>query len=74
MDSQANNGSLLGGASVALEGTAGVSAADPDIESARAGPVPGNIPLTNIQAFYEAFDVKPGDKMYRDPANRVKIW
>ncbi|HEY0672062.1 MAG TPA: M13 family metallopeptidase [Longimicrobiales bacterium] len=31
-------------------------------------------PLTNIDAFYKAFDVKPGDRMYREPAARVKIW
>jgi putative endopeptidase len=31
-------------------------------------------PLTNIDAFYKAFDVKPGDKMYRTPEERVKIW
>ncbi len=33
-----------------------------------------NGPVGNIDAFYEAFNVKPGDKMYRDPAKRVKIW
>jgi predicted metalloendopeptidase len=33
-----------------------------------------NAPLGNIPGFYEAFGVKPGDKMYRDPAIRVKIW
>ena len=33
-----------------------------------------NGPLGNIQAFYDAFGVKPGDKLYRDPAARVKIW
>jgi len=33
-----------------------------------------NGPVSNIPAFYTAFDVKPGDKMYRDPAMRVKIW
>jgi putative endopeptidase len=34
----------------------------------------GDGPPSNIQAFYDAFDVKPGDKMYRAPADRVKIW
>jgi putative endopeptidase len=34
----------------------------------------GSAPLSNIDAFYEAFGVKPGDKMYRDPAKRVRIW
>lgn len=32
------------------------------------------VPLTNLQAFYDAWDVKPGDKMYRPPNERVKIW
>jgi putative endopeptidase len=31
-------------------------------------------PLTNMKEFYEAFGVKPGDKMYRDDAVRVEIW
>jgi predicted metalloendopeptidase len=33
-----------------------------------------NGPVSNIDAFYEAFNVKPGDKLYREPAMRVKIW
>ena len=32
------------------------------------------VPLMNNDAFLKAFDVKPGDKMYRDPTDRVKIW
>jgi putative endopeptidase len=32
------------------------------------------VPLTNIDAFYKAFDLKPGDKLYRPPQERVKIW
>jgi putative endopeptidase len=32
------------------------------------------VPLSNIQAFYDAFDVKPGDAMYRAPEDRVEIW
>jgi predicted metalloendopeptidase len=32
------------------------------------------VPLTNIDAFYGAFDVKPGDKLYRPSAERVRIW
>jgi putative endopeptidase len=32
------------------------------------------VPLTNMEAFYTAFDVKPGDGMYRPPEARVKIW
>ncbi len=30
--------------------------------------------LVNIPEFYEAFDVKPGDRMYRAENKRVKIW
>lgn len=33
-----------------------------------------NGPLSNMPAFYEAFGVKPGDKMYRAEDQRVKIW
>ena len=32
------------------------------------------VPLTNIEAFYTAFNLKPGDKLYRAPEDRVKIW
>jgi putative endopeptidase len=31
-------------------------------------------PLKNIDAFYEAFDIKEGDAMYVAPENRVRIW
>ncbi len=34
----------------------------------------GNGPLTNMDAFYKAFDVKFGDKMYKAPEKRTKIW
>ena len=30
--------------------------------------------LKNIDAFYGAFDVKPGDGMWLDPEDRVRIW
>lgn len=30
--------------------------------------------MPNIDEFYQAFDVKPGDKMYLPPEERVKIW
>ena len=33
-----------------------------------------NGPASNIDAFYDAFGVKPGDRMYRPPDERVKIW
>ncbi len=31
-------------------------------------------PVTNLPQFYQAFGVKPGDKMYRADSMRVKIW
>lgn len=33
-----------------------------------------NGPLTNFPAFYDAFGVKEGDKMFKVEADRVKIW
>jgi putative endopeptidase len=30
--------------------------------------------VRNFDAWYSAFKVKPGDKLYLSPANRVKIW
>ena len=30
--------------------------------------------LKNVDAFYEAFDVKPGDGMWLEPSDRVRIW
>ena len=33
-----------------------------------------DIPVRNIDAFYEAFGVKPGDPMYVPPEERVRIW
>ncbi len=32
------------------------------------------VPLQNVDAFYEAFNIKEGDGMYLKPADRVKIW
>ena len=31
-------------------------------------------PLTNVDAWYQTFNVKEGDKLYRKPEDRVKIW
>ena len=31
-------------------------------------------PLRNVDAWYDAFDVAPGDEMYLAPEERVKIW
>ncbi len=33
-----------------------------------------DLPVRNIDAFYEAFAVKPGQPMYVPPADRVRIW
>ncbi|MEN8776967.1 MAG: M13 family metallopeptidase [Polaribacter sp.] len=32
------------------------------------------MPLKNVDAFYQAFNVQPGDKMYLKPEDRVRIW
>ena len=32
------------------------------------------VPVKNIDAFYRAFGVKPGDKMFVAPKDRVRIW
>ncbi len=34
----------------------------------------GTVPEMNQAAFYAAFDVKPGDKMYLAPEQRVTLW
>jgi predicted metalloendopeptidase len=36
--------------------------------------VRGAAPLRNIDAWYEAFGVQEGDKMYLPPDQRVRIW
>jgi putative endopeptidase len=33
-----------------------------------------NAVLRNFDPFYAAFKVKPGDKMYLPPAERVRVW
>jgi putative endopeptidase len=33
-----------------------------------------NGPLPNMDAWYKAFNVQPGDKLYINPADRVSIW
>jgi putative endopeptidase len=33
-----------------------------------------NGPFSDVPEFYEAFHIKKGDKMWLDPAKRVKIW
>jgi putative endopeptidase len=36
--------------------------------------VRATVPVSNIEAYYEAFGIKPGDKMYRAPEDRVEVW
>ncbi|MGB3452590.1 MAG: M13 family metallopeptidase [Moheibacter sp.] len=31
-------------------------------------------PIINVDGFFEAFDIKPGDKMYKAPEDRIRIW
>lgn len=39
-----------------------------------AAPLRVNGPVSNLSAFYEAFDVKKGDKLFRTEKNRARIW
>jgi len=34
----------------------------------------GSLPLMNQPPFYEAFDIRPGDRMYLAPGKRVSLW
>jgi predicted metalloendopeptidase len=43
-------------------------------QSALTGPYRAFVPLVNNDAFLQTFSVQPGDKMYRAPTDRVKIW
>ncbi len=41
------------------------------------GHAPGNfraLTVRNLDAWYTAFDVKEGDKLYLAPEKRVRIW
>jgi putative endopeptidase len=33
-----------------------------------------NVPLSNMQEFYDAFHITPNDAMYRRPDQRVEVW
>jgi predicted metalloendopeptidase len=33
-----------------------------------------NGPVSNMEAFYEAFELKPGDRLFREPGRRVRVW
>jgi putative endopeptidase len=43
-----------------------------DVHSPERFRVNGTLP--NLDSWYAAFDVKPGDKLYLDPSHRVRIW
>ena len=34
----------------------------------------GNGPVTNLDAFYEAINLKPGDKLFKPKEERIQIW
>ena len=38
------------------------------------GEARSNAPISNMDSWYRAFDVKPGDKMYKPENERIKIW
>ncbi len=48
------------------------------LQVARGPHAPGNFrafgPLVNQQSFFDAFDIKAGDPMWRPPGGRCKIW
>jgi putative endopeptidase len=33
-----------------------------------------NAPTSNMDAWHTAFDIKPGDKMYKPESERIKVW
>jgi putative endopeptidase len=58
----------------ASEDPAGTAAHERRHGSASAGRVPDDRAGSNHPAFYEAFGVRPGDKMWIDPKDRVEMW
>ena len=48
------------------------------LQVARGPHAPGNFravgPLVNQQTFFDAFDIKPGDPMWKAPEERAEIW
>ena len=33
-----------------------------------------NVPMSNVEAWYKAFNIKPTDKMYRPESARARVW
>lgn len=44
------------------------------VDNHSAGQFRANGIVRNVDAWYDAFGVKPGDKLYLEPAKRVRIW
>ena len=38
------------------------------------GKLRANVQTSNLDEFFETFDIKSGDGMWREPSDRVKIW
>ena len=51
----------------------GAASADHDRSAHSPGQYRGFV-VRNLDAWYKAFDVKPGEKYYLAPADRIKIW
>ena len=33
-----------------------------------------NVAIRNLEPFFRAFNIQPGEKMWRNPEDRVEIW
>ena len=33
-----------------------------------------NAAVTNVDGFFDEFNVRPGHRLYRAPADRIRIW
>ena len=33
-----------------------------------------NVPVSNMAAWYKAFDIKPTDKLFRPENERIRVW
>ena len=33
-----------------------------------------NVPVSNVEAWYKAFNIQPGDKLYRPASERARVW
>jgi len=37
-------------------------------------PLRGNMPVSNVEAWYKAFNIQPTDKLYRPESERARVW